>query len=175
MENDNQQNDAAKLRLIEEILKVDNRRTLAKVSALLQGERLEILVTNQEELEKGVLLSELLDKNFEKTKPYLFQFENEEASDIGSWKAFYSLVLTRLVSDDVIQASDCPISDIHHGQRYAIHTEPVHRNGKQFTVPYQLGYLFAECHYNSETLIKNLHSIHNRFGIPMDNIRVWYK
>jgi len=61
-------------------------------------------------------------------------------------------------------------------QRWLISSEPIHRNGKSFFVPYGLSNgLFLELHYSSTTIEKLAKSLMKRFGYPEDSIYIRWK
>jgi len=178
MEKDNHDLDAHKMRLIERIIKTDDRLLLARLSAVFVRDFVEKSTTKVVEKEKelsSATLKELLSISFDRTKPYEVQFFDEEPITVKTWKDFYVEALSRLILTGVITAQDCPISDFHGASRYCVHTIEQHKNGKRFTIPAEVGDLHIECHYNSKGLIENLGKLFQLFGQKTDAVRVWYR
>ena len=108
--------------------------------------------------ERTMKLSAFLDKNLGRTKAVGFLYDNTYL-ECGSWKEIYEEIIRILINTGTVTPSMLPIEDCHRGKRYMINTHPIHKSEKAFTIPAQIEDIYAECHYNASTLMKNVYQI----------------
>ena len=87
-------------------------------------------------------------------RPVEMLFPDNGRVAIRNWASAPVEAVRWLTDQGFLGISDCPImANSSRAFRYMVHTEPVHSNGKTFTVARKVGGLYVEAHDNQPMLI----------------------
>ena len=98
-------------------------------------------------------------------RPVEMLFPDNGRVSIKNWASAPVEAVRWLTDQGFLGISDCPImANSSRAFRYMVHTEPVHSNGKTFTVPREVGGLYVEAHDNQPILLTKTKFIIERAG-----------
>ena len=98
-------------------------------------------------------------------RPVEMLFPDNGRVAIKNWASAPVEAVRWLTDQGFLGISDCPImANSSRAFRYMVHTEPVHSNGKTFTVPRKVGGLYVEAHDNQPMLLTKTKFIIERAG-----------
>jgi hypothetical protein len=139
-----------KVAILNRVMKDDSMTLIVAIESAISSH--DAPISSKEYL---VNLKEFAEIDFGRTKALGFEFDDLYL-ECSSWKEIYEEIIQLMFSRLVIDPKKMPIPDCHAGQRFMLNKEPVHKSGKAFTIPSEINGVYAECHYNANTLMKNI-------------------
>ncbi len=76
--------------------------------------------------------------------PVEISFPDASVVQVTKWTSLLVEVARWLISNNHLTPSQCPVQRTPGGERYIVHTEPVHGTGKRFRSPSKVGSLYVD-------------------------------
>lgn len=108
-------------------------------------------------------LSELNQRPHD-TPPVEIQFPDSSVVPITKWNSILIEVAKWLEKNNLLTKNDCPIYRTPRSKRYAVSTEDVHSDKKEFTAPARAGSLSIETHLSGQDAVKDSRTIIKHVG-----------
>lgn len=113
--------------------------------------------------QKWQSLSELNQRPHD-TPPVEIQFPDNSTVPITKWKSILVEAAKWLEKNKLLTKNDCPIYRTPRSKRYAISTEDVHSDKKEFVEPARAGSLYIETHVSGKDAVKDAQTIIKHVG-----------
>ena len=99
-------------------------------------------------------------------------FPNNRIARTKAWKSILAEVANWLVVENLLGSNHCPVQLPNAYSRYIVHTEPIHKSGKEFVQPEQTGPLFVETHLSAKDIIATTHFMIEHVGQDPSQFKV---
>lgn len=93
--------------------------------------------------------------------PAKLRFPDGSQKSLNTWKDLCCEIVRWLNSSGKLGTQNCPIQ---RGERYLVHYQPLHPNGKEFRGGVQVGKLWVETHYDAKSILYNSRLILKHVG-----------
>ncbi|MBC7287240.1 MAG: type I restriction enzyme HsdR N-terminal domain-containing protein [Armatimonadetes bacterium] len=116
--------------------------------------------------------SSALDRLPQARRGYRIQFPHGSVKTVQHATEVLVEVAGYLVAAGKLTRQSCPVS-VTTGQRYLVHTEPVHPHGRRFFLPKELSNgLFIETHYSASNAVEYSYRLWEHFGLSRDVLKI---